>query len=533
MPSAGKYLIDDVITNQNYDLLQKIISLIVIALFVQAITSYALLYVLGIRAQKNIAEIRTAFFYKLTHLPLSFFKNSRSGKLTSIVLSDFESIRVLLGGGLVQILGGSLSIILAFTLMALLNIKLTAIISLPILIFSVFLFVIYKKQKSAFKQRNIIRSNTAANLTEAFRGIKIIKGFESNQYTTSILKNDFLSLYESVKKTMLSNNFLVSSGIFFIGVTSTLLMWYGSVMTINNELTIGELTTFTMYLGFLIAPFYQITKISSQFTEAKASIERINDILKQENEIENELNPAIKINGSIEFKNVSFNYGDTVIINNISFSIKPNSITAIIGKSGAGKSTLTELIASFYQPHSGDILIDNTPLNLINLKSYRQQLGFVFQETYLFNGSIKDNILLAAPNATDSELNDALQQANTFEFIDELSNGIHTNIGENGIKLSSGQKQRIAIARAFLANPKIIILDEATSNLDVTNEKLITESIRNLMHNRTVIVIAHRLNTIINSDQIILLDNGEIIEQGTHDELMNKKGKYHYLYNSY
>ena len=532
MPYAGKYLIDDVIKNKDLNLLKNIMGIVLIALIVQSFSSYLLVQILGIKAQKRIADIRTQFFNKITYLPLSFFKESSSGKLTSIILNDFESIRILLGSSLVEFLGGLLSIVLSCILMSILSIKLTLFILIPLLIFCLIIYIVYKKQKKAIKARKSVRDNVAANLTEAFRGIKIIKGFDSNEYSTSIIKNDFYLLFESIKKTMVTNNLIISSGIFFIGIISILLMWFGSKMVINNELTIGELTTFTMYLGFLIAPFYQITKISSQFTDAKASVERINDLLQLENEKENLSIPPTTIIGAIKFENVSFNYDSIKVINNISFTTKPNSVTAIIGKSGAGKSTLIELIASFYQPYSGTIFIDNHPLSNLNLKSYRQQLGFVFQETYLFNSTIKDNVMLSFPKATDAELNDALDKANALEFINKLSHGIYTIIGENGIKLSSGQKQRIAIARAFLSNPRILILDEATANLDITNEKLITESIHQLMSNRTVIVIAHRLSTIKNADNIIVLDHGKIIEQGTHEELIKKEGNYFSLYNS-
>jgi ABC-type bacteriocin/lantibiotic exporter with double-glycine peptidase domain len=533
IPATGKFLIDDVIQNHDIGLLKKILIAILVSLILQASTSFLLIHLLGIKAQKKIAEIRTLFFNKITHLPLSYFKDTSSGAITSRVLSDFDSIRILLGSGIVQLAGGLLSVCFTLVLMVILNSKLTLLTITPLALFCILLYLIYKKQKPAFKTRKLVRANASANLIEAFRGIKIIKGFVSNEYATEIIQKDFFKLFKSIKKTLISGNLMISSAIFFIGLTSLLVMWFGSNMAINNELTVGELTTFTMYLAFLIAPVYQITKITSQFTDANASIERINETLSLENENINIAQEKIELTGAIQFKNVSFQYGSKYVLENLNFNILPNSINAIVGKSGSGKTTLTELIASFYLPSSGEILIDQHPLSSLNISHYRKQLGFVFQETYLFNGTIKENILLSNPFASDQELNKAMDSANVSEFLPDLPDGVNTIVGENGNKLSAGQKQRIAISRAFLTNPKILILDEVTSNLDAYNEQLITESIQKLIKNRTIIIIAHRLQTIKNADQIILLDDGKIHEQGSHNNLMNKQDKYYNLYNSY
>jgi ATP-binding cassette, subfamily B, putative efflux pump len=533
IPSTGKYIIDDVIKNNNVGLLSNIMFIIILSIIVQAITFFILVHVLGIKAQKEIATIRTQFFNKITHLPLSYFKNSSSGEITSRILGDFDSLRILFGFGLVQLIGGILSVCLALLLMTILNLKLTLLIIVPIIIFSIILYLIYKKQKPAFKNKKAVRANVSSSITEAFRGIKIIKGFASNDYSTNIIKKDFFQLFAAIKQTLISANLIISSGTFFIGLTSLLLMWFGSHMVINNELTIGEFTTFTMYLAFLIAPVIQITRVSSQFTDANASIDRINETFELENEKNNSSEPNFKITGAVKFENVAFSYGSIAILKSLTFNIQPKSVNAFVGKSGSGKTTITELIAAFHTPKSGSIFIDEKPISSINLNNYRQQLGFVFQETYLFNGTIKENILLAKPKASEDEISIAIKNANVTEFLSELKDGINTIVGEDGSKLSAGQKQRIAIARAFLANPTILILDEATSNLDAHNEKLINESIAELMKNRTIIIIAHRLNTIKNADQIFLIDNGEISEQGKHDELMAKNGQYFNLYNNF
>lgn len=532
IPYTSKPLIDEVIKNGNVILLKKIILIIVVALIIQAITSFALVQILGVKAQKKIAEIRTIFFNKLTYLPLSYFKNSRTGELVSRTLDDFESIRIYLGAGFVQLVGGVISVIFALGLMFSLNIQLSLYTLIPVGIFCLIIYIIYKQQKPAFKKRKQIRANLSANLTETYRNIKVIKGFNSNDYATNILKKGFYNLYLSIKTTLTSSNLLISLGVIFIGLTSVIIMWFGGNMAINKTITIGELTTFTIYLAFLIAPIYQITKISSQFVDAKASIERINETLFVNNEETNESGKQVNLNGNFSLKNISFKYDSKNILNNISLEIKPKTITAIAGKSGAGKTTLIDLIAGFHSTYSGSIEVEKENLKNLNLNHYRNQLGFVFQETFLFDGTIKENILIAKPNASEQEVNAALEKANVLEFLNQQPNGVNTLIGENGSKLSEGQKQRIAIARAFLADPKVLILDEATSSLDTHNQNQITSSIEKLMQNRTIIIVAHQLDTIKNADQIILLDKGEICEIGTHDELFNLKGKYFSLYGS-
>ena len=532
IPSTGKYVIDDVIKNNDKTLLITITISIIISLVVQATTSFALTHILAIKAQKTIAEMRAQFFYKVTHLPLSFFKNTSSGELTSRTLNDFDTVRVYLGTGLVDFLGGLISLSIAIFLMFFLSFNLALYVLVPTLLFGSILFFIYKNQKKNFTKRKIARAKASSNLTEAYRGMKIIKGFGSNKFTTKIIKDDLYNIFYSIKTTLLSTNLLKSFGILFVGFVSLLVMWFGSSMVILKELTIGELTTFTMYLGFMITPVIQITKNSSQFTDAQASIDRINETLNLENENINETGQEVILNGNISLQNISFSYDNEKVLDNISINIKPNTITAFVGKSGAGKTTLIDLIAGFHNVNSGTILIEDEDLNSINLNHYRNQLGFVFQDTFLFNGSIKQNILITNPQASENEITEALKNANAINFVNNLPQKIDTVIGEDGNKLSEGEKQRIAIARAFLTNPKVLILDEATSNLDAENQKEITTSIEKLMENRTIIIIAHRLETIKNAHQIIVLENGKMVEQGTHESLLNTKGKYHQLYHT-
>ncbi len=530
IPYAGKHLMDEVILKGDADKLKYVIVAVGLAILIQSISSFFATHILGIRAQKIIADLRTKFYSHIIQLTLSYFKNNQSGALTSRVLSDFDSIRVVLGSGVVELFSGLLSVVFAFALMLVIHVKLTLLIVAPISIFAVILFGIFKQQKHYFKNRKVVTAEAAANLTESFLGIKLIKGMMNYMDSTQLMGRNFTAIFITAKGAITSKNVLMSLGVLFLGATTVLLMWFGGRMVIQNVITIGDLTSFTMYLALMISPFFQLARMSNQFTDAFASIDRINETINEEREEVNTVAQKTPIEGAISFKNVSFNFGKQQILKNISFTIKPNTVNAIIGKSGSGKTTLTDLITSFYTPISGDILIDNNPLSELNINDYRSQIGFVFQEPHLFNISVKQNILLADPNATDEALNKAMQAANVMEFLPDLPDGGDTVIGENGSKISMGQKQRIAIARAFLSNPKVLILDEVTSNLDPYNEQMITESISRLMKNRTIIIIAHRINTIQNSNQVLLLDSGALIGGGTLKELQqNHKAYFSFL----
>ncbi|MCB0401861.1 MAG: ABC transporter ATP-binding protein [Flavobacteriales bacterium] len=529
IPYTSKFLIDEVIINNHSGLLVKIILVVCCALVVQAVTYFALTHFLSIKAQEKIAETRTQFFHKVIHLPISHFKKSSSGQFATMAIADFESIRIYLGVGFVQIIGGCLSIVFALSLMFFLNFRLSLYILTPLLLFCIIIYFIYKKQKAAFKHKKAIRAQVLSNLIETFRNIKVVKGFQSNAHATGYMEKGFIAMFNSIKKTLINSNFIISLSLLFIGCTSIIVMWVGGNMAISGEISIGELTTLTIYLAFLIAPIYQITKIGSQFTDAKSSIERINEVLALADEDTHADGKKIILSGKIILRDVSFAYDDKPTLSNINLEIRAQSTIAIVGKSGAGKTTLTDLIAGFYEPGSGSIMVDDHDLKTLDMTHYRKQIGFVFQETFLFNGSIKENIRIAKPEASDQEIEKALHNANAMEFISKLPDGIQSYIGEGGSKLSEGQKQRLAIARAFLVDPQILILDEATSNLDAHNEKLIAESIARLMQNRTIISVAHRLDTIINADQIVVMDKGQICESGTHDELMRAKGFYYQL----
>jgi subfamily B ATP-binding cassette protein MsbA len=526
IPYAGKFLVDEVILKLDIEMLKLVIGFVILALIVQAVSFFVAAQILGIGAQKNIANLRTQFYHHIIQLPLSFFKNGRSGALTSRLLVDFDSVRNFLGTGMVELFSGVFSILLAFVLMLLINFKLTLLIITPIIVFSGILYLIFQRQKHHFKNQKEVVARVASDLTESFIGIKLIKGIMDHSDSTELMRNNFTDIFHTVKVVITSQNVLKSLGVLFLGATAVVLMWFGGIMVIHDEISIGELTSFTMYLLLMVAPFFNLVQTSNQFMDAFASVNRINEILKLDQEKANETAKKHLLEGDIELKNVSFNFGKQQILKNISFKLSSNTVTAIIGKSGVGKTTLSDLIAAFYTPKSGEILIDNYPLSELNVNDYRAQIGFVFQEPYLFNISVKQNILLAKPEATEAELLEAMNAANVIEFLPQLTNGADTIIGENGSKISIGQKQRIAIARAFLSNPRILILDEITSNLDPHNEDLITQSLQALMQNRTIIVIAHRLNTIKTADQVLLLDQGKLIGKGTLEQLQKEHKAY-------
>lgn len=529
IPSTGKYIIDDVIQEKDTEILKWIMLIIVLALITQSITSFLITHILGVRAQKKIVTIRTAFFNKLTHLDINYFSQNSSGEIASRTLHDFDSIRTLLGSGMVHLIGAALSIILTIGLMLYVNSTLTCYILPPLLLFGVIMYLFYKMQRPAFKKRKRIRAEVSSMLTEVFQGIKTVKGFNANQYTTGVVENSFLSLYQAIKNTLVATNLLISLSTFFTGMISLIVLWFGSQMVINKEMSIGELTTFILYLGFMVGPIYLITKIYNQVNDATASINRINEVFSLQNEPYNENAKEVILEGAIQFDHVNFKNDNKQILENISFSIQPNSINAFVGKSGSGKTTITELISGFIKPNTGTITIDGVRLDQLNLHSYRKQIGYVFEETFLFDASIRDNLLFVKPDATDDEIIEALDTANGLDFIDQLHDGIRTKIGKGGVNLSLGQKKRIAIARAVLIDPKILILDEPTANLDTQNANSIIESLSKLMANRTIILVTHQMSTLINTDQIILLEEGKVKEQGKHEDLIRQGGTYYNL----
>ncbi|MGL1887835.1 MAG: ABC transporter ATP-binding protein/permease [Reichenbachiella sp.] len=532
-PLTLQYLIDDVIVNSDVDMLKYLIAVVVGAIVVQAITSFALTKLLSVEAQHLIAQLRVRVQKKIIQLPINFFDNNKSGALVSRIMSDVEGVRNLVGTGLVQLFGGTLTAIISLVLLIRISPLMTVYVLVPVIIFGVISMKAFAYIRPIFRKRGEINAEVTGRLTETLNGIRVIKGFNAEEQEIKSFEKGALRLYDNVKKSLTSTAIVTSSATFLLGLASAGIMGIGGYMIIHDNLTLGEFLAFTFLLGFMIAPIVQMSNIGSQMTEAFAGLDRTEEIMEMDSEDDNpDRTIELKdINGDISFKDVTFQYEEgKEVLHNISFEAPKGSVTALVGTSGSGKSTIAGLVATFISPKSGTITIDDQDLSKVTLSSYRHQLGVVLQDDFLFEGTIKQNILFPRPDATDSQLQDAVKAAHVGEFTDRFEDGLDTLIGERGVKLSGGQRQRIAIARAILADPKVLILDEATSNLDTESESLIQESLKSLMQGRTTFVIAHRLSTIKQANKILVIENGEIFESGNHDELIAKEGRYFELY---
>jgi ABC-type multidrug transport system fused ATPase/permease subunit len=533
LPGATKYLIDDVIVLGDYQLLYLILTAVGLAVTVQAVTSFALTRLLSVEAQHLISLLRVKVQKQIIHLPIRFFDNTKSGELVSRIMTDVEGVRNLVGTGLVQLFGGILTSIIAFGILLYINPMMTLIAVLPLLIFGVISLKAFAYIRPIFRKRGQINAEVTGRLTESLGGIRVIKGFNAEAQEVGVFEKGVDRLFQNVKKSLTTTSLITSAATLLLGITSVIIMGVGGNLIMQNEMSVGDLFAFTLYLGFLIAPIVQMSNIGSQITEAFAGLDRMEEILSLEIEGHepDRSHYLEKIEGNISFQDVSFSYEEgKKILHNISFQAPAGSVTALVGTSGSGKTTIAGLAASFLKPDSGIIQIDKIDLKNVTLDSYRSRLGVVLQDDFLFEGTIKENILFPKPEASEEELLSAVEAAHVKEFTDRFDEGLDTLIGERGVKLSGGQRQRVAIARALLANPRILILDEATSNLDTESESFIQESLSHLMEGRTTFVIAHRLSTIRRADQILVIEDGKIAEQGTHAELIKKEGRYYQLY---
>lgn len=533
LPGASQYLIDNVIANKDFEMLKTLLLAVVGAIVIQASTSFALTRLLSVEAQHLIAQLRVKVQKQIIQLPINFFDDNKSGALVSRIMSDVEGVRNLVGTGLVQLFGGSLAAILSLILLIRISPMMTLYVLVPVSVFGIISLKAFSYIRPIFRTRGKINADVTGRLTETLNGIRVIKGFNAEEQEIKTFESGALRLYENVKKSLTSTALVTSSATFLLGLATAGIMGIGGYMIINDELTFGEFLSFTLYLGFMIAPIVQMSNIGSQITEAFAGLDRTEEIMSMSTEAEHpsRVHDMNRIEGAVTFNQVSFAYEEEKnVIKEISFEAKPGSVTALVGTSGSGKSTIAGLVASFITPQAGQILVDGTDLSTVTLNSYRNQLGVVLQDDFLFEGTIRENILFPRPEANEDQLLQAVKAAHVQEFTDRFEDGLDTVIGERGVKLSGGQRQRIAIARAVLADPRILILDEATSNLDTESESFIQESLKTLMKGRTTFVIAHRLSTIKQADQILVIEQGQIAESGTHDELITKEGRYFDLY---
>ncbi|WP_420315733.1 ABC transporter ATP-binding protein [Ekhidna sp.] len=533
LPAATKYLLDDAVPNKDFEMLKLIVIIIVISLAVQAISSFLLTRILSVEAQFLISELRVKVQKKILSLPINFFDNNKSGALVSRIMTDVEGVRNLVGTGLVQLIGGTITSVLALILLINISPSMTIFTLVPVSLFAIIAMKAFGRIRPIFRERGKLNAEVTGRLTETLNGVRVIKGFNAEESENKTFESGARRLYENVKSSLTATAVVTSSGTFLIGFASAGILAMGGYFMIENELTSGELISFISLLAFMIAPIVQMSNIGSQLTEAFAGLDRTEEIMKMDPEDMTEDRPIMldEVKGDIKFIDVSFAYEEgNEVLKNISFHAPPGSVTALVGSSGSGKSTTASLAATFLSAKKGLVTIDGHDITMVNLSSYRKHLGVVLQDDFLFEGTIRENILFPRPDATEADLLEAVKGAYVNEFTDRFEDGLDTVIGERGVKLSGGQKQRISIARALLANPKIIILDEATSNLDTESETYIQKSLDELMKDRTTFVIAHRLSTIKKADQILVIEEGQIVERGTHNELIAKEGRYFELY---
>ncbi|GMQ29640.1 ABC transporter ATP-binding protein [Algoriphagus confluentis] len=533
LPGASKYLVDDVIPSNDLVLLKWLILAVVAAIVVQSVTSYSLTQILSVEAQHLIAKLRAQVQKHIIQLPIRFFDNAKTGELVSRIMTDVEGVRNLVGTGFAQMIGGVLTAVISLVLLISISPLMTLYVLVPVAIFGLVSLKAFGKIRPIFRERGKINAQVTGRLTETLGGIRVIKGFNAEAQEIKTFEEGVELLFQNVKSSLTATSFVTSAGTLLLGLASAGIMGIGGWMIMKGEMTFGDFLAFTLYLGFMIAPIVQMSNIGSQLTEAFAGLDRTEEIMNTPLESDDrkrtvQLN---EIRGDMEFREVSFAYeSDKEVVKGISFQAPAGSVTALVGTSGSGKTTIAGLAATFLNPDSGQITLDGKDLQEVTLQSFRSHLGVVLQDDFLFEGTIRENILFPRPDATEEEVQKAVKAAHVQEFSDRFEEGLDTLIGERGVKLSGGQRQRIAIARAILADPRILILDEATSNLDTESETLIQASLKELMKGRTTFVIAHRLSTIRQADQILVIEQGKIVERGKHEELIALQGRYYQLY---
>jgi subfamily B ATP-binding cassette protein MsbA len=533
LPTTSKYLMDDVVGKQNWDLLPTLALAVGAATLVESVTSFSISQVLGVAAQRAITEMRKEVEAHVMRLPVRYFDSTKTGILISRIMSDAEGIRNLVGTGLVQLTGSILTALMALCVLFYLNWKLTAVTILVLGTFGMGLVTAFKRLRPLFRERGQINAEVTGRLGETLGGVRIVKAYTAEKREELVFAKGAHRLFRNVAKSLTGVSAVSAFSTVVLGAIGISMMLVGGSSIRAGEMTIGDFVMYLTFTALITVPVIQLANIGTQMTEAFAGLDRIREIKRMATEDDEDASRSAltDVRGDVEFDEVTFEYNPgTPVLKRVSFRAPVGSTTALVGSSGSGKSTLISLVMAFNRPLAGRVLADGHDLTSVRLRDYRQHLGVVLQDNFLFDGTIAENVAYARPQASRDEIVAVSRIAHCDEFIQAFEKGYDTIVGERGVRLSGGQRQRVAIARAILADPKILILDEATSSLDSESEGLIQDGLKSLRRGRTTFVIAHRLSTIQSADQILVLEHGEIVERGTHEQLLGQEGRYRQLY---
>jgi len=533
LPASTKTLIDKVMMGHQLGVLPWVVGIVAAATLLQGITSYALTQLLSKAGQRLIADLRMQVQQHVGRLPVAYYDANRTGTLVARIMNDVEGVRNIIGTGVVDFFGGLLTAIFAFAYLIKLSVQMTFAAFAILVIFALILQRAFKVIRPIFRERSKINAEVTGRLTESLGGVRVVKGYHAEDSEAAVFAGGVQRLLANVISSLTAQSLMSLASTAVLGVVGALIMYLGAHQVVSGKLTTGGYVTYVMFLAFMVAPIMQLVSIGTQLTEAMAGLDRTNEIMNEgeEDSEPRRVDSLETLRGRVEFQNVEFEYeAGKPVLHGISFESQPGTVTALVGSSGSGKSTIISLICGFHTATGGRILVDDIDLSTVRLSSYRRQLGVVLQETFLFDGTIKENVVFSRPGATEEQWREACRIARVDEFAERFPEAYETIVGERGVKLSGGQRQRISIARAILADPRILILDEATSSLDSESEAMIQAGLAFLMKGRTTFVIAHRLSTIRRADQILVIEGGLIIERGNHEQLYQAGGRYYDLY---